>query len=103
MLYMLTIGYHKYLLESDTGIATVMKCLSKSTHVVTDARYRDGGLELDQEPVQVSMEVLNDFKLVKRPRQAKATGIQPEVLPPHVNALDRAHRRQLMMHNLTGG
>lgn len=101
MVYMLTIGYQKLILQSDTGIQTVLKCLSKSIRVEDDYRYKDEGISLDSKPVQVSMEVLHDFKIVTRARRAQATVIEPEVLPPHVNAIDRARNRQLTMGKLT--
>lgn len=103
MLYMLKIGYHQFLLPNDTGLSTVLRVMANARQVAVDKRYKGGGLELDAEPVKCSIEVLPDFRFVKRPTstQATATVIEPEVLPPHVNALARSHRRQLMLGSLT--
>lgn len=103
MIYMLKIGYHRFLLPNDSGLSTVLKVMSNARKVDDDNRYKGGGITLEDEPVTCSIEILPDFRFVKRRKseQATATVIEPEVLPPHVNALARSHRRQLMLGSFT--
>jgi hypothetical protein len=80
MIYLLRIGHTEYALKSDVGISTIMRVLSGSARVKVDHRYCGEGIELDQDPVKCSLEVLPDFNFTTR-KKAKVTVVEPEVLP----------------------
>ena len=81
MLCKIRIGHSDYLLPSETGVATIMKALSKAIRVDSDCRYKDGGFILDHKPVSLEFEYLPGYKLV--PQKDGIETLQPdEVLPP---------------------
>lgn len=80
MLCKITIGYNEYLLPNETGVATIMKALSKAIRIDMDERCLGKGLRLSPEDVKVSFEYLPGYKLTSRKRSA---AIEPdEILPP---------------------
>ena len=85
MLYLLQIGIQQFILESDAGVSTIMKTLSKATLVDRDKRYSGGEIELDHKPIQLNLEALPNLKFVKRSRGSTGRPIfvTPELLPPH--------------------
>ena len=80
MLCKITIGHYDYVLPNETGVATVMKALSKAIRIQCDRHYEKQGFDLDPDPVMVSFEYLPGYKLTSRKQSA---AIEPdEVLPP---------------------
>jgi len=80
MLCKITIGWNEYILPNETGVATIMKALSKAIKIDIDERCLGKGLRLSPEDVKVSFEYLPGYKLTSR-RQSAA--IEPdEILPP---------------------
>ena len=81
MIYLLKIGYQTYAFPSNRGFQTVLETLSKARRVTEDTRGigPGGGIELDDEPVRVSMECVHGISFVKGER--KRDVIEPEVLP----------------------
>jgi hypothetical protein len=80
MLCKISIGYYDYVLPNETGVATIMKALSKAIRISHDRRFEKQGFDLDPDPVKVSFEYLPGYKLTSRKQSA---AIEPdEVLPP---------------------
>ena len=80
MLCKISIGYYDYVLPNETGVATIMKALSKAIRIKDDYRYKNQGFELDPEPVKVSFEYLPGYKLTSRKQSAAIEA--DEILPP---------------------
>jgi hypothetical protein len=82
MLCKITIGYYDYMLPNETGVATIMKALSKAIRIQHDRRFQNQGFDLDIEPVKVSFEYLPGYKLTSR-KHSQSAAIEPdEILPP---------------------
>jgi hypothetical protein len=93
MLCKIRIGYYDYVLPNETGVATIMKVLSKAIKV-HDRRFEKQGFDLDPEPVNLSFEYLPGYKLTSRKQSA---AIEPdEILPPVRGRISASSRdRQL--------
>ena len=81
MIYILKIGYQKFALKTNTGVSTILKVLGDAAVVKEDNRYKNEGLELDDNPAELNLEVLPHFNFVKR-KKTQAVFVEPEVLPP---------------------
>jgi hypothetical protein len=82
MLCKISIGFDDFILPNETGVATIMKALSKAIRIQHDKRYVKQGFDLDIEPVKVSFEYLPGYKLTSR-KQSQSAAIEPdEILPP---------------------
>ena len=86
MKYLLHIGYMRVILQSDLGLATILKALSTARVVERDRRCEGHGFELTGEVCPVTAEALPGYAFVKR-----STVLEPEVLPPIRTTLPRLH------------
>jgi hypothetical protein len=82
MVTLLHIGYRSFLLPSEQGVQTVLKCLSKAVEVARDRRYEGGTFELETKPMHVSAEMLPDIVLTTRKRSDRPDILEPEVITP---------------------
>jgi hypothetical protein len=80
MLCKITIGWAEYILPNETGVATIMKALSKAIKVDVDERILGKGMRLCPGDVKVSFEYLPGYKLTSRKQTAAIEA--DEVLPP---------------------
>ncbi len=77
MIYILTIGHMRFAFPSNRGFQTVLETMAKARRISSDTRYGGGGIELDDEPVTVSMECVHGISFIKGKREV----IEPEVMP----------------------
>ena len=81
MNYIIEIGYQKFFLQGDTGLATLLKTLGRM-HQITDYEHDDdykiASAQLREVRVNVSPTTL---KLTTR-KNSKVEIIDPEVIPP---------------------
>jgi len=85
MIYLLKIGYQTFALKDDKGFSTIMRVMAQASLVKSDTRYRrdeNGTIELDDKPVDVQMEVVQNFHFTKR-HPIKSTFVEPEIIPPN--------------------
>jgi hypothetical protein len=79
MLVILKIGYQSFVLNSEQGLQTILKVLSKARVIDRDERYMDGGI-LTKGLAEVNCEILPpSWGWTK----AKQEVLEPEVLAPH--------------------
>lgn len=82
MLMMLKIGYQKFILPNDKGLATLLKVLGSARVVESDDRYKGGGIDLETKPIDIGVEGLFGFHFVKSRAPTKSDAIEAEYIPP---------------------
>lgn len=82
-LYVLTLGYHDLVFTSMTGLQTVLNTLSKG-RVIKDKsyKYRRADITFEEEPLDLSLKVLQGYELTTRRASHPEACLTPEVLPP---------------------
>jgi hypothetical protein len=81
MMYLLRIGYMRFILTSNRGLQTVMDTLSQAQQVEEDLRHETGGFKLRTERHECSVEALPGYAFAKR-NPSRSEVIDPEILPP---------------------
>ena len=81
MMYLLKIGYMRFILTSNRGLQTVLDTLSNAQQVEEDLRYALGGFKLRTERHECSVEALPGYAFGKR-CPSRSEVIDPEILPP---------------------
>lgn len=84
MIYILNIGYTSYAFQSSRGLQTVMDVLAKARtlkrHYYQGCETNPERMELDDDPVDISMHVVNGVSFVSGKRDRREV-IEPEVMP----------------------
>lgn len=81
MLVILRIGYQRFILPNEKGVATILRALSKAQEIKDDKRYEGGGIELSHKAADVQVEMLPPSWCFTKRKKEEAY-LDPEILPP---------------------